>query len=42
MLASQVPSVVGQLRLVDATPLPCGTSWETVKRSELAGWARYG
>lgn len=25
-----------------ATPLPCGNSRETVKRSELAGWAAYG
>jgi hypothetical protein len=31
-----------QWRLLDATPVPCGTSRETVKRSELAGWAGYG
>ena len=30
------------MRLIDATPVPCGTSRETVRRSELAGWARYG
>jgi hypothetical protein len=30
------------LRLIDATPVPCGTSRETVKRSELAGFANYG
>jgi hypothetical protein len=30
------------LRLVDATPVPCGTSRETVKRSDLAGHAGYG
>jgi len=30
------------VRLIDATPLPCGASRETVKRSELAGWAGYG
>lgn len=36
------PSPADQLRLLDATPLPCGTSRETVKRSELAGWANYG
>jgi hypothetical protein len=36
-------AVVGdQVRLIDATPLPCGASRETVKRSELAGWAGYG
>jgi DDE family transposase len=42
LLATQVPSHADQLRLIDATPLPCGTSRETVKRSELAGWANYG
>ena len=30
------------LRLVDATPVPCGASRETVKRSDLAGHAGYG
>jgi hypothetical protein len=42
MLAARVPSCADQLRLIDATPLPCGSSRETVKRSELAGWANYG
>jgi hypothetical protein len=42
LLAAQVPSHADQLRLIDATPLPCGTSRETVKRSQLAGWANYG
>jgi hypothetical protein len=28
--------------VVDSTPVECGRSRETVKRSELAGWARYG
>lgn len=28
--------------IVDSTPVECGRSWETVKRSELAGWAQYG
>jgi hypothetical protein len=28
--------------LLDATPLPCGTSRETAKRSVLADWAGYG
>lgn len=30
------------LRLVDATPVPCGASRQTVKRSDLAGYAGYG
>lgn len=41
-LARLCPSFTDRLRLVDATPVPCGTSRETVKRSELAGWANYG
>jgi Transposase DDE domain len=41
-LATQIPSHADQFRLIDATPLPCGTSRETAKRSELAGWANYG
>lgn len=28
--------------LVDSTPIECARSRETVKRSELAGWAEYG
>jgi hypothetical protein len=30
------------IRVADSTPVPCGTSRETVKRSALAGWAGYG
>jgi hypothetical protein len=30
------------IRLADSTPVPCGTSRETVKHSQLAGWAGYG
>lgn len=30
------------LRLLDSTPVPCGTSRETVKRSDLVGHAGYG
>lgn len=41
-LARVSPSWCDQLRLIDATPLPCGASRETAKRSELAGWAGYG
>jgi hypothetical protein len=41
-LATVCPSWAEDLRLLDATPVPCGTSRETAKRSELAGWANYG
>lgn len=41
-LARDTPSWHEVLRLVDSTPLPCGTSRETVKRSDLAGHAGYG
>jgi hypothetical protein len=41
-LAVACPSWCDQWRLLDATPVPCGASRETVKRSELAGWASYG
>ena len=41
-LATQTPSTADTLRLIDATPVPCGTSRETVKRSDLAGLANYG
>ena len=38
-LAVACPSWCDQWRLLDATSVPCGTSRQTVKRSELAGWA---
>jgi Transposase DDE domain len=41
-LAERTPSWCDQLRLLDSTPVPCGASRETVKRSELRGWANYG
>lgn len=41
-LAVLCPSWDDELRLLDATPVPCGTSRQTVRRSELAGWASYG
>jgi hypothetical protein len=41
-LARDTPSWHEVLRLVDSTPLPCGLSRETVKRSDLAGNAGYG
>ena len=36
------PSWCDNVRLLDSTPVPCGASRETVKRSELAGHAAYG
>jgi hypothetical protein len=41
-LARISPSWCDNLRLVDATPVPCGQSLKTVKRSEFAGHAAYG
>ena len=41
-LARLSPSFCDGLRLLDSTPVPCGQSRETRKRSELAGWAAYG
>jgi hypothetical protein len=41
-LAIRCPSWFDDLWITDATPVPCGMSRETVKRSELAGHARYG
>jgi len=36
------PSWCDAWRLLDATPVPCGASRQTVRRSDLAGWAGYG
>jgi hypothetical protein len=41
-LAVACPSWCDQWRLLDATPVPCGKSRQTRKRSELAGHAGYG
>jgi hypothetical protein len=41
-LALACPSWCDQWRLLDATPVPCGASRQTVRRSALAGWAGYG
>ena len=41
-LATLCPSWSDDLRLLDATPGPCGASRQTVRRSELAGLANYG
>jgi hypothetical protein len=42
VLAVACPSWCDQWRLLDATPVPCGASRQTVRRSALAGWAGYG
>jgi hypothetical protein len=41
-LTRSSPSFCDRLRLLDATPVPCGQSRKTVKRSALAGYAAYG
>jgi len=41
-LARSCPSFTDDVWLVDSTPIECGRSRETVKRSDLAGWAEYG
>ena len=41
-LAAGSPSFFNGLRLLDSTPVPCGQSRETARRSELAGSAAYG
>lgn len=41
-LARDSPSWTESIRLLDSTPVPCGKSRETVKRSDLAGHAGYG
>lgn len=42
LLASSCDAWWDDLWLVDSTPVECGRSAETAKRSELAGWAGYG
>ncbi|GAB3875719.1 IS982 family transposase [Kibdelosporangium lantanae] len=41
-LAACCPSWFDDMWITDATPVPCGMSRETVKRSDLAGYANYG
>lgn len=41
-LADHTPASAEMLRLMDATPVPCGQSVITARRSELFGWAGYG
>jgi hypothetical protein len=41
-IAFSSPSWCDTIRLLDSTPVPCGASRETVKRSDFAGHAAYG
>jgi hypothetical protein len=41
-LADHTPGSAEMLRPMDATPVPCGQSVITAKRSDLYGWAGYG
>jgi hypothetical protein len=41
-LAAQTSVGTDDVWVVDSTPVECGRSRETVKRSDLAGWAEYG
>lgn len=41
-LATSCPSFTDDVWLIDSTPVECGRSRETAKRSDLAGWAAYG
>ena len=41
-LAAATPATAELLRLLDATPVACGQSVTTARRSDLAGWAGYG
>ena len=41
-LADHTPASAELLRLLDGTPVVCGRSRTTTRRSDLAGWAGYG
>jgi Transposase DDE domain len=41
-LGHLTPFVTDDVVVVDSTPVECGRSRETAKRSDLAGWAGYG
>ncbi|KWW97324.1 Transposase IS4 family protein [Carbonactinospora thermoautotrophica] len=41
-LADHTPATAEPLRLMDGTPVPCGASRTTARRSNLFGWAGYG
>src|SRR6202451_1127874 len=42
MLAQDTSLCSDDVWVVDSTPVGCGCSRETAKRSDLAGWAQYG
>ena len=42
MLARSCPSYDDDMWLADSTPVECGRSRQTARRSDLAGWASYG
>ncbi|WP_194908991.1 IS982 family transposase [Catenulispora rubra] len=42
VLATDTSLWTDDVWVVDSTPVECGRSRETAKRSELAGWAQYG
>jgi Transposase DDE domain len=42
VLATDTSLWAGDVWVVDSTPVECGRSKETVRRSGLAGWAQYG
>jgi hypothetical protein len=42
VLAADTSLWTDDVWIVDSTPVECGRSKETVKRSDLAGWAEYG
>jgi hypothetical protein len=41
-IAAETAGATDDLRLLDTTPLPCGQSVETSRRSQLAPWAGFG
>lgn len=41
-LAQHLPVATDDVWVADSTPVECGRSRETAKRSDLAGWAEYG
>jgi hypothetical protein len=41
-LADHTPGTAEMLRLMDATPVPCGQSVVTARRSDLLGSAGHG
>jgi Transposase DDE domain len=42
LLAADTSLWADDVRVVDSTPVECGRSRETARRSDLAGWAEYG